>query len=178
MALHRNDIAELKDTAMSAIRDLNAAMGRPPKQHEYKRHANANNLPTLSQVLYQFDGSWTTAIEAAGLTPNQNKPPRTNDLTDADLIAEFIDVANRLGKIPTKMEFGSNAKYSVRPYSRWGKWTQVKAHFARQYRDQFSFTPLVRCQPGRETAKRKQLRLTPSCVLNRETRWRRLSYSR
>jgi len=158
MALHRNDIAELRDTATSAVRDLDAAIGRPPTQKEYKTHATANNLPTLHQVLYQF-GTWTAVIQAAGLTPNENRPPRSNDLTDAELATEFIRVANRLGKMPTQMDFRSHARFSVRPYTyRWGSWTQARNHLAEQHRDKFNFPILLGSQRQTDTTTRKRLR--------------------
>jgi len=157
MALHRNDVAELRDAAESAVRDLNATIGRPPTQREYRSHATKNDLPTLHQVLYQF-GNWTAVIESAGLTPNENKPPRTGDLTDAELVAEFVDVANRLGKLPTQLEFRSYSKFSVRPYTyRWGGWKQVKQHFAKHHGDKFSFTPTVTSKRGATTTRRKRL---------------------
>lgn len=138
MALHRNDIATIREQTLAVVQELAASRDRAPTQNEYKRHVASTDAPTISQALYQF-GTWTEILTQAGIQPNENKPP-DNGYSDHDVINEFINVANSLGRLPTQAEFTQNSKYSVRPYtSRWGKWSQVKHHFAQNHVSSFTF---------------------------------------
>ncbi|QDT35738.1 homing endonuclease associated repeat-containing protein [Stratiformator vulcanicus] len=157
MPIHRNDIADLKNAARIAIRELHAKMGRPPTQNEYKSHAQTNDLPTLHQVLYQY-GNWSSAIEDAGFEPNKNTPPPQQPYTVAQLTEEFIRVANQIQKIPGQTEFGASSKFSVRPYRlRWGTWTQVKSYFTEKHADSFEFSVAPPRNPSSQKTIRKPL---------------------
>ncbi|MBI1337581.1 MAG: hypothetical protein GC164_11530 [Phycisphaera sp.] len=138
MALHRNDIADVRTRAIAIVQELAASLDRAPTQNEYKQHVSATDAPSISQVLYQF-GTWTELLTQASIEPNNNMPP-DNGYSVQDVIDEFIDVANSLGRLPTQAEFTQHSKYSVRPYtSRWGKWSQVKIHFAQTHANSLKF---------------------------------------
>jgi Bacterial RNA polymerase, alpha chain C terminal domain/Homing endonuclease associated repeat/Sigma-70, region 4 len=80
-AMHRLKRAQAREDAsriysdgdlLDAVRSVAAELGSVPSSTSYARHARQRRLPSLQTLRTRF-GSWSTAIEAAGMTP---RPPR------------------------------------------------------------------------------------------------------
>lgn len=63
------------------------------------------------QALIPEFGSWAKVVEAAGLPPVKTKRPGVH-ATEADLIAEFRRVVQRIGRIPTAKEFDNESRFN------------------------------------------------------------------
>lgn len=167
MPLHPNDIDDRKAAAVEIITSLVTELDRVPSQKEYATAVTNTDAPTLHQALYIF-GTWTDAIIEAGLIPRDNKPPRSNDLTEKQVLDEFISVSNSLSRFPTQAEFTNNSQYSTRPYTRrWTNWTGVKQYFADNHADRLEFTPIVSKRKV-QSPKRRPLAFT--CAMQFEPR--------
>ncbi|WP_415383016.1 homing endonuclease associated repeat-containing protein [Halosimplex sp. TS25] len=66
-------------------------------------------------------GSWTDALNEAGLEPN-----REQNISDEDLLAELRKLANELDRTPTMADMDETARYSHGPYqTRFGSWNEA-----------------------------------------------------
>ncbi|MFA9427347.1 homing endonuclease associated repeat-containing protein [Natronorubrum sp. A-ect3] len=66
-------------------------------------------------------GSWTKAIESAGLEPSQRRDIPTNEL-----IEEIDHLCDRLGRVPTADEMNEKGKFSEAVYAdRFGSWNSA-----------------------------------------------------
>lgn len=139
MPIHNQDRANRIDVFRTAITKLAEKLGHTPTQSEYKSLCYTNNeIPTVSQVRYDF-GTWTAAVESAGLLPAPNDPPRF-EYSETQLVDEFVKIANNLGRMPPLEVFRQRSQYSNRPYqTRWGKWSDVIRHFSMEHFDRFTF---------------------------------------
>ncbi len=140
---HQYDKEDELETIRRNILSVAKALGKTPTQVEYKR-ACSNGMMSLHQILYRFGGKWTEACLHADLQPNPCQQPPKNTYAEAELLDEFIRVANLLKKLPTAHEFTQIADISWTPYKRrWGPgWIEVKASMALQCSDRLCFTPL------------------------------------
>ena len=65
-------------------------------------------------------GTWTDAIEAAGLEPNVSRP------SDWELLNELRAFADELGRTPTSTDVESDGPYTLRTYlHRWDSWEET-----------------------------------------------------
>jgi len=85
--------AELLDT----LRDLADELGRPPTVQELLARPG---LPAPAAYVNRF-GSWSSALEAAGLETIYRRPPA---YTDEQLLQALRDLAAKLGRTPTGRE--------------------------------------------------------------------------
>jgi hypothetical protein len=143
MAIHQRDKEKRKSACIKSLRKLAQKIGHTPSEQDYKKHySSIEGAPTPSQLRYEF-GTWTAAVKGAGLTPLPTAPPR-NDIPNENLIAEFVRVANNLGRLPSLEVFRNESKFSNVPYKRrWGPWSKVQSYFASNHAKQFSFVPCV-----------------------------------
>ncbi len=117
---------EKQEEVIREIRRVASLLGSNSlSQSEFGRHSRLST----STIKGRF-GSWTAAIEAAGLTPNPQGPP--SDIkeivyTDDELLLEIVNLTQKLGKIPSSNEMYAIGKFSLRPYrDRWGTWTKAR----------------------------------------------------
>jgi hypothetical protein len=93
-------------------------------QSEFEAHGNIS----VTTVRYTF-GSWNTAIEAAGLMPNEpgrNLSHNKLRLDDDAYLREIVRLTEELGKKPTLSLLNAKGKYSVKPYrDRWGTFSEA-----------------------------------------------------
>lgn len=91
---------------LAAIRDLADELGRPPKQQEMQSRS------PFSHGVYPLRfGSWTEALEAAGLTPaDYRKVPREKLLDDLEAVAEIV------GHRPGATSIREHGRFSVQAY--------------------------------------------------------------
>lgn len=141
MAIHQNDKEKRKTACIQSLKQLAHNLGRTPSERDYKSHySSITGAPTPSQLRYDF-GTWTAAVIGAGLTPLPTDPPR-NDISDEELVAEFVRIANKLGRIPSLEVFRKESKFSNNPYKRrWGPWSKVQNHFASTHFNELTFVP-------------------------------------
>ena len=143
MPIHDRDREHRVDAFRIAVTQIAQRLGHTPTQNEYKSHCvSERGIPTVNQVRYIF-GTWTSAVESAGLTPAPRDPPRF-EYSETQLIDEFIRIANVLGRMPPLEVFRQQSQYSNRPYqTRWGKWSDVIRHFSAEHFDRFTFEVTV-----------------------------------
>lgn len=136
---HKFDIEDEKESIKISILRISKELGKTPTQKEYKEYRNKEEL-SVEQIFYRY-GKWSDALKAAGLNPNPfQKPPHQLEIEEDELIKNFIQVSNSLGKIPAANEFRVHSRYSWTPYKRkWGSWNNVIKHFISKYKDGFSF---------------------------------------
>ena len=100
-----------------------------------QRHFFANSSVSQSKLRYYF-GTWSTALEAAGLEKN----PPGRHLSDyqitpnEELLREIGELWVRLGQRPSESAMNSSGKYSVKPYrDRWGKFSAAIDEYIRKF---------------------------------------------
>jgi hypothetical protein len=116
-------------------------LDRTPSQRDFKSHFQSiADAPTPDQLRYTY-GTWTAAVIDAGLTPLPTDPP-SNEISEEELVEEYVRVANECGRMPTREIFRvKSSRFTNRPYqTRWGKWSEVQNHFASKYSNRFNFT--------------------------------------
>lgn len=162
MKRHHYDVQDEQVAIRTAIQRVASCLGKTPTQQQYKRERK-NGEPSLEQITYRF-GTWSSAVEAAGLDPNPfQQPPRQPVITREELIDEFIRVANELGRIPGMHQFRAKAAYSWTPYkTNWGSWQQAVDTILENCSDRFCFE-VKRSRHQKDAIQRKPL--TISCPL-------------
>jgi hypothetical protein len=159
---HRYDAEDERKNAIDAIRRIAALLGKTPTQQDYKTHRKRDEL-SLEQIMYRFS-RYGVAVEAAGFLPNAfQNPPRQPEITKDELVHEYINVANKLGKLPSNHEFRVNSRYSWTPYkTKWGSFRSAAEDIAANYGDKFTFQVVIK----EHRAKRdKRKLLSYSCAL-------------
>ncbi len=136
---HKFDIEDEKESIAKSILRISKELGKSSTQKEYKQYRREDEL-TVEQIFYRY-GKWSNALKSAGLNPNPfQKPPKRESICEDDLIKNFIQVSNSLGKIPAANEFRVHSKYSWTPYKRrWGSWKEINNYFVQNYKKKFSF---------------------------------------
>jgi 5-methylcytosine-specific restriction endonuclease McrA len=108
-----------KETVLDEIRKLNKSPNSsdPPK---YKELEDFSGI-THSQVQYRF-GSWTEALEKAGIEPRNRNVTREELLNEIERLSE----KHRDGKPPREKDVSKHSDYSIRPYySEFGTWNNA-----------------------------------------------------
>jgi hypothetical protein len=149
-------LEEEKELIRKEILKLHGLLGKTPTQKEYEQHSQSEY--TIGEILYRY-GKWSNAIIDAGLRPNSfQTPPRTPEITQEELVNEFIRVANKFGKIPSTTSFRAEAKYSWTPYkTKWGSWRDAKNFIIENYTDRFNFE-VIPTYKKKQKFKRKKLK--------------------
>lgn len=93
---------------LAEIQAIAEALGRTPTYDEF----NAESVLSARSLETRF-GSWTAALQAAGL-----EPTRRRDLTKADVVADIERVAEDLDRTPTRDEMVDHGQYTEWSYSR------------------------------------------------------------
>lgn len=96
-------------------------------------------------------GSWTRALEKAGLQPAQ-----LNFINDRQLLQNLKQVWKTLGRQPTCMEMRAPvSKYSIRPYiTAFGSWNRTLEKFALYNKDMDSYSKLFAIRRRRRRKRR------------------------
>lgn len=145
--MHEYDKGDRRKEILSELRRVAADLGKTPTVVEFKR---ANSRFSYEQVIGMF-GSWNAAVEGASLPINPTLQPPSNKVSQEELIAEFIRVANKLGRIPPHPVFSANATFSRGPYERtFGSWRKAVTEIASRHADRFKFpVPSMEPKPGK-----------------------------
>lgn len=110
-----------KDEVLSAIRDCNATLGRPPSRAEFKSRSGMSEYQILQHL-----PSWRTAVHAAGLTPDTSNVRLEDDV----LLADWGDLVRQLRHIPTRDQYRRTGAYSPGVFERYfGPWSAIPGHF-------------------------------------------------
>lgn len=94
----------------------------PPTLDEIEEHGRcaASNYFTTGDGADYFE-SWNDALTKAGLDPNIR-----HDRTDEEIIDDFTEVIDQLGRVPTQDEFRSHISYTPKTvYRRFGGWNAL-----------------------------------------------------
>ncbi|MCK4620505.1 MAG: hypothetical protein KAT52_11215 [Desulfobacterales bacterium] len=144
MSKHHFDIEDEKTAVANSIRRIADLLDRTPTQKQYKTNRIEGEL-SLEQILYRY-GRWSDAVKHTGLKPNAyQKPPRSPEITEQQLIDDFVRVANKLARIPGATQFRSESKYSWTPFkTRWGSWRGAVDYILKNHSDRFTFDASVK----------------------------------
>jgi hypothetical protein len=101
-----------------AMGELAEELGRAPTQ------TDMNELGTYSQrPYYRVWDSWTEALSAAGLDPDDRG---SQGISDEALLDALRELSAELETTPTAVEMNEHGQYSVWPYlRRWGSWNDA-----------------------------------------------------
>lgn len=103
-----------KEDLLAELQRLAEDLGRTPKVSDMNDIGKYSNGPYNSTF-----GTWSAALEEAGLEPTHNK-----HATKADLIQTIEEVADELGRTPKRSEAVELGKYSAsKYYTIFGSWT-------------------------------------------------------
>jgi transposase len=102
-------------------------------QREFSQHSKLS----VTTIRYWF-GSWNSAIEAAGLVPNdpqfRHGESEDNLYSEEELLQEIMRLTAELGKEPTYSEMAAHGIFSIKPYrARWGNFSNAKRAAYAQY---------------------------------------------
>lgn len=104
------------DELLVELDRLAEELGKPPTTYEAQELGKYSQRP-----YYRVFGSWTEALEAAGLEPNKER-----NIGDDDLLDEIRRLADELGESPISNDMIEFGKYSLHPYKRaFGSWTDA-----------------------------------------------------
>ena len=95
-----------KESIIEAIITFNAEHGKPPVRKDFTSN---KNYPSAATVENRF-GSWSAAIEAAGLSVRKNKA-KHQTLSKEIVIEDIRIFYKKHGNIPTKKDFTKNPEY-------------------------------------------------------------------
>ena len=120
-----------------ALRAVAAGLGRVPSAKEYALLARGLELPSLPTVLNRM-GGWTSAVRAAGLTPNAGptSAKRQRRWTESACWGALRRVVQELGEIPTVLSYDRHAAgrpdlpSSATLRNRLGRWSTIAAQLA------------------------------------------------
>lgn len=105
--------SELLD-ALGAFAD---DLGRTPTKAEMRTDG-----PHSPSTYADRFGTWTAAIEAAGLVPRR----RTDPIPDDELLAELRTLADELGHSPREVDMNERGRFAATTYHRhFGSWTDA-----------------------------------------------------
>lgn len=149
--MHKFDQEDEQAAMTDDLRRVAAEMGRTPTITEFKRSRQTTSF-SYDQILRAF-GTWTKAVESAGLKPNPIGQPPSNRIKRQALIDEFVRVANKLGRIPSHPVFSANSPMSRAPFEReFGSWQEGVRTIMAEARDRFTFQAKVLREGARSKA--------------------------
>jgi len=141
--MHEFDLEDERTAMIEDVRRVANSIGRTPTITEFKR-ARRETRFSYDQIRRSF-GTWSAAVEAAGLRPNPIGEPPSNKIPRHALIDEFVRVANKLGQIPSHPVFSANSKMSRSPFERtFGSWGAAVDAIIREAAERFTFTTAVK----------------------------------
>jgi len=80
---------------------------------------------SLNQIDKHF-GCWSDAVLAAGLSPGTKPMKKSND----ELYQTLYEICEKIGKIPTIIEFERNSGHAIKPYRKnFGGWKDTLSAF-------------------------------------------------
>lgn len=136
--MHKFDQEDKKAAMSDNIRRIAKELGQTPTITEFKRKRRATDF-SYEQIRRTF-GTWTAAVEAAGLEANPINEPPSNKIERRTLIDEFVRVANKLGKLPSHPVFSANSSISPAPFDReFGSWRKAVHTIVTEARGRFTF---------------------------------------
>ena len=137
MKRHEFDIEDMKEEFRNSIIALSKLLKKTPTQKEYKLY-KAKTIND-NKVIYIY-GSWSEAVKDAGLKPNPSDKPPSNKIDRELLIKDFIDVSNKIGKVPSMSEYNENSEYSWSPFvSEYKSWVKACQFIVTKHGDHFEF---------------------------------------
>lgn len=103
---------------LADLRRVTESLGRVPTRNEFAERGE--HAPSTYDRRF---GSWSAAVEAAGLADRARHAYR-HDVPAGDLLAEVERMADVLGRAPTATEMDALGDYSERTYrERFGSWS-------------------------------------------------------
>jgi hypothetical protein len=119
LAGERRTSRRVKESALiGAMRELAEELGRAPTQTEM------NELGEFSQrPYYRVWDSWTEALDAADLDPEDRG---THGISDEELLDALRELGEDADRSPTFDGMNEKGRYSIWPYlRRWGSWNDA-----------------------------------------------------
>ena len=106
-----------REEIIAAVQECAARLGRAPRSEEFHKHTRV----TINQVRRGFR-TFTRLLAASGV--DRQGPGVALRLEE--LFLDWARVTRKLGKLPTKSDYGADGKHSVRPFTRrFRTWTNV-----------------------------------------------------
>jgi hypothetical protein len=106
---------------LNAIRRTASELGKNPSRSEFSRHTRI----TEYNILKLFS-NWNSAVEAAGLKPNTTH----GKIDDYELLADWGKLVRELRKIPTRVKYKQQGKFSSRAFeNHFGPWSGLPDKF-------------------------------------------------
>jgi transcriptional regulator with XRE-family HTH domain len=118
-----------------ALTSTAAGLGRTPSAREYEALAHIHEGPSVKTILNRM-GGWTTAVQAAGLTPVRSLHTRSRRWTVEACWAAVRAVAAELDEIPTVITYDRCAAgrpdlpSSATLRNRLGRWSAITTRLA------------------------------------------------
>jgi len=114
-----------REEIIAAVKECAAKLGRAPRSAEFHKHTQV----TINQVRRNFR-TFTRLLAASGV--DRQGPGVALGLHE--LFLDWARITRKLGKLPTKSDYGAYGKHSVRPYTRrfctWGNVPQGMKDYA------------------------------------------------
>ena len=114
-----------REEIIAAVKECAAKLGRAPRSAEFHKHTQV----TINQVRRNFR-TFTRLLAASGV--DRQGPGVALGLHE--LFMDWARITRKLGKLPTKSDYGAYGKHSVRPYTRrfctWGNVPQGMIDYA------------------------------------------------
>ncbi len=137
---------EKKELARKEIIRVAQIVGKSPTKNDYK--SIHDTKISYGQIVYLYK-KWNLAIRDAGLKQNRTPLAASHRASKLELIEPFIEVANKVGKMPTYREFCQFYTIPLSLFIKYfGSWNDTKLYIYTKYRDRLTFLP------PRVTAKR------------------------
>jgi len=153
-----------KDDVIRAIRLASEAGGGNPLT---QRQFFASSDIRISDVLRYFP-KWSDACHAANAQHDRSR----DRIPDGELLADWGEVARRLGRIPSLTEYKVNGRFSRNVFDRFGLWRDVPSAFAKHFagrREWKDVLPLA-AEP-RDANPKRQKRPRPTASLKEAQPW-------
>ena len=112
-----------KEDLIKQVREYAAELGRTPTSDEFKSCPNTASTGVVKELF----GSWNAFLEEAGLTVIRKTGQH---FTKEELIAQLLDLRDRLGRTPTRKEFHSDANttsswHVAKLFDSWGSFVEA-----------------------------------------------------
>jgi uncharacterized protein (DUF433 family) len=122
---------------LEAIRVVSEELGRTPSAKDYARLARGRRLPSLPTIHKRL-GSWSAAVQAAGMTPNPRRRTYVRRWDAAECRRALERLIDELGRIPTYQHYEALSQQrddlpsgpTLR--NRLGPWSQVMSDLSRR----------------------------------------------
>ncbi len=109
--------AMTREEILAAIRRAAAELGRAPSRGELRRITGVSHYRVLSEF-----PTLREAVRAAGLEPN----PKGEKISTEDLLTDWMRVAEKLGRRPSRAEYVREGRYSAGALTvRFGSWGKI-----------------------------------------------------